>query len=112
MNADRTFRALADETRLRIVHLLAKGELCVCDLMAVLRVPQSKVSRHLGYLKRAGLVADRREGFWRHYSLGKPAHRLQARTIAGVKDCFRDVPVLAADAKRFAAYRKKSRRCD
>jgi len=51
------FTALADPTRLRIIHLLGEGELCVCDLMKVLKEPQSKVSRHISYLRRAGLVA-------------------------------------------------------
>ena len=54
----RIFRAFADETRLRILNLLSEGELCVCDVMGVLREPQSKVSRHLSYLRQAGLVAS------------------------------------------------------
>jgi len=63
------FKALSDETRLRILSLLTVGELCVCDVMAVLQLPQSTVSRHLAYLKNVGLVDDRREGIWMHYSL-------------------------------------------
>ncbi len=66
------FRALADETRLRIVMLLLHGELCVCDLMAILDAPQSKLSRHLAYLKYSGIVDGRREGVWMHYSLKAP----------------------------------------
>lgn len=65
----RIFKALADETRLRIIGLLLTSELCVCDLTAVLALPQSTVSRHLAYLKNAGLVLDRREGVWMHYRL-------------------------------------------
>ena len=56
------FKALSDETRLRILSLLTEGELCVCDLMEVLQLPQSTVSRHLAYLRNTGLVADRRQG--------------------------------------------------
>lgn len=64
-----TFKALADETRLRILSLLLEGELCVCDLMAVLQLPQSTVSRHLAYLKNTGWVDDRRCGVWIYYSI-------------------------------------------
>ena len=63
------FKALADETRLRILNLLYEQELCVCDVMAVLDISQSKASRHLIALKRAGLANDRREAQWMHYSL-------------------------------------------
>jgi len=70
------FRALADETRLRIVMLLLHGELCVCDLMAILDAPQSKLSRHLAYLKHSGIVGGRREGVWMHYSLRAPLNEL------------------------------------
>lgn len=63
------FKALSDETRLRILGLLLHGELCVCELMAILELPQSTVSRHLAYLKNAGLVSDRRQGIWMHYHL-------------------------------------------
>ena len=63
------FKALSDETRLRLLALLQHGELCVCDLMAVLELPQSTVSRHLAYLRNAGLVEDRRQGIWMFYRL-------------------------------------------
>ncbi|MHB8793083.1 MAG: ArsR/SmtB family transcription factor [Thermoleophilia bacterium] len=64
-----TFKALSDETRLRILGLLLDGELCVCELMASLDLPQSTVSRHLAYLKNSGLVSDRRRGIWMHYRI-------------------------------------------
>ena len=64
------FRALADETRLEVLALLSKhGELCVCDLQQVLGINQSKTSRHLQYLKHAGLLTDRRAGLWVHYRI-------------------------------------------
>ncbi|MFN2369478.1 MAG: ArsR/SmtB family transcription factor, partial [Desulfurivibrionaceae bacterium] len=63
------FKALSDETRLRILALLGSGELCVCDLMEALELPQSTVSRHLAYLRHAGLVADQRRGVWMFYRL-------------------------------------------
>ena len=80
------FKALADETRLRIVALLAEGELCVCDLMAVLSLPQSTVSRHLSYLKNSGWVKDRRQGQWMHYPLAEsaiPLHRALSTVLIG-----------------------------
>jgi ArsR family transcriptional regulator len=71
----RIFKALSDETRLRILALLRDGELCVCDLMAPLGLPQSTISRHLAYLRNAGLVEDRRQGVWMFYrtaAVGEP----------------------------------------
>jgi len=69
----RLFKALSDATRLRILHLLFKsGELCVCDIESTMRATQTKVSRHLAYLKRAGLVEDKRHGLWVLYSVAKP----------------------------------------
>ncbi|MDD5007360.1 MAG: metalloregulator ArsR/SmtB family transcription factor [Syntrophorhabdaceae bacterium] len=64
-----TFKALSDETRLRIIKLLERGELCVCDLVAALDMVQPKVSFHLGVLKKAGILKDRRAGKWMHYRL-------------------------------------------
>ena len=67
-----TLKALSDPIRLRIILLLqSEGELCVCDLMAVLNLPQSTVSRHLAYLKRSCWVDIRRQGVWMHYKLSK-----------------------------------------
>lgn len=63
------FHALSDETRLAIVQRLGSGEKCVCDLQDLLDAAQSRLSYHLKLLKDAGLIADRREGRWVHYSL-------------------------------------------
>ncbi len=63
------FKALSDETRLRILKLLEGGELCVCDIVAAINTVQPKISFHLGVLKEAGLIKDRRQGKWIHYSL-------------------------------------------
>jgi ArsR family transcriptional regulator, arsenate/arsenite/antimonite-responsive transcriptional repressor len=69
-NEARLFKSLADETRLKILWLLkGQEELCVCDIMRVLGITQSKASRHLRYLYHLGLVSDRREGLWMYYSL-------------------------------------------
>ena len=66
---ERLFQALADTTRLRILGLLLAGEVCVCHIHESLRIPQPKASRHLAYLKRAGLVSARKDGLWVHYRL-------------------------------------------
>jgi ArsR family transcriptional regulator len=66
---EQLFQALGDATRLRILGLLAAGEVCVCDIHGTLKISQPKASRHLAYLRRAGLVVARREGLWMHYRL-------------------------------------------
>jgi ArsR family transcriptional regulator len=73
MSLDLLFRALADPTRLRLLNLIADREICVCYFVGILGIPQPKVSRHLAYLRRAGLVLARREGKWMHYRLALPA---------------------------------------
>jgi ArsR family transcriptional regulator len=66
------FAALADRTRLRLLHLMDGREVCVCYFVEVLRQGQPKISRHLAYLRRAGIVAARREGKWMHYRIQRP----------------------------------------
>jgi ArsR family transcriptional regulator len=75
------FAALADENRLRLLYLMKDGEICVCYLQGVLRANQPKISRHLAYLKRAGLVEARRDGKWMHYRL-KKQDRCQDRVLS------------------------------
>jgi ArsR family transcriptional regulator len=75
------FRALSDPTRLRILHLLQGGELCVCDLVDILDVPQPTASRHLAYLRKTGLVLTRKEGHWNYYRLA-PARRPPSSTTS------------------------------
>lgn len=75
------FRALGDETRLRLVALLADGELCVCHLVAALELPQPTVSRHLAVLRSAGLVRPRRSGSWIHYTLAEPTDEAVGRVL-------------------------------
>ncbi|MGE4589503.1 MAG: ArsR/SmtB family transcription factor [Acidaminococcaceae bacterium] len=70
-NLEDVLKALSDETRLRIINLLYEGELCVCDVMEVLQISQAKASRHLIYLKNAGLAKDRKQAQWAYYSLSK-----------------------------------------
>jgi ArsR family transcriptional regulator len=93
----RLFKALADETRLRILHLLSRRELCVCQIVGVLKIGQSKASRHLAHLKNAGLVTDRREGLWIHYSLAQPDGRLHRRVVDWLKQATQELPSAARD---------------
>jgi len=78
------FRALADRTRLRLLNLMASGEVCVCFFVEVLGTNQPKISRHLAYLRRAGVVAARREGKWMHYRVSEPSDEHAARIFAEV----------------------------
>ena len=94
------FRAFSDSTRLRILHLLLNGELCVCDIVSVLRVPQPTASRHLAYLRKAGLIAKRKQGLWAYYKLTAATSPFHQSLIKCLRECFRDVPELASDAKR------------
>jgi ArsR family transcriptional regulator len=80
------FKTLADPTRLRLLNLLACGETCVCELTDTLRVVQPKVSRHLAYLKRAGLVEARRNGKWMHYRWAKHGDPLIRHVLAGLRE--------------------------
>ena len=101
---DLLFRAFADPTRLRLLNLLqARPEVCVCDLVSALGVPQAKVSRHLGRLREAGLVAARREGAWMHYRLTEPHAGLHRQLLGCLRSCLADVPELRADRERLAA---------
>jgi ArsR family transcriptional regulator, arsenate/arsenite/antimonite-responsive transcriptional repressor len=100
--ADVTFRAFSDPTRLRILHLLRGGELCVCDIVEVLGVPQPKASRHLAYLRKAGLVLARKQGLWNYYRLTPARDSLHERLLECLVSCFHDVPELARDGRRLA----------
>jgi ArsR family transcriptional regulator len=94
------FKALADPTRLRLLGLLGGGELCVCDLMAALDMPQSTVSRHLGALRKEGWVSGRRCGKWMYYKLADPGHPWLAGIMPPLRTVLESDPVAVADAAR------------
>lgn len=75
------FRALADRTRLRLLHLIDNQEICVCYFVEALRVSQPKISRHLAYLRRTGLVTVRKDGRWVHYRMAVPSDPVAARIL-------------------------------
>jgi ArsR family transcriptional regulator len=97
---DTALKALADPTRLRILALLGSGEVCVCNIHEALGVPQPTASRHLAYLRRAGLVDTRREGAWVHYSLTKLQDDVLRTVVETVTHCVGHVDTVARDRKR------------
>lgn len=108
---DALFKGFADPTRIRILSLLAAGELCVCDIVEILRLPQPTVSRHLAYLRRTGLVEATREWKFAHYRLAEPVNVVHGNLIACVRSCFTGVPALDAERAR-AAERIRERALD
>jgi len=97
---EQAFKALADATRLRILNLLLHGELCVCDIQFVLDSPQPNVSRHLTYLKNAGLVRDRREGPRIYYSLIQDTAGIQKELHPFLLRLFRQPKILKDDLRK------------
>src|SRR6266496_4898287 len=95
------FRALADHTRLRLLNLMGDDEVCVCFLVEALGVTQPKISRHLAYLRRAGIVTARREGKWMHYRLAQPPDEHAARIFREVRASLAEHPELRRDREKF-----------
>ena len=99
-------KACADQTRLRLINLLvSEGEICVCHLVDVLETNQPKVSRHLAYLKRAGLVTDRKDGLWVHYRLAEPLANHARQLIECINSCFAESPEMRQDIVKLRAVR-------
>ena len=96
------FKALADRTRLRIIRLLVSGEVCVCHIHDSLGIPQSMASRHLAYLRRAGLVSTRKDGLWVHYRLAELADPVLDAVLSAVAHAVGHAPLAARDLKRLA----------
>src|SRR5579884_3619337 len=108
---DVMFRAFSDRNRLRILHLLQGGEMCVGDIVNALEVPQARVSRHLAYLRRAGLVVARKESLWSFYSLAPAQSEFQKNLLDCLCKCFGEVPEIKADAARATKLRKSGGCC-
>lgn len=96
-NIERFFQALGDLTRLRLLNLMAEHELCVCYFVEILGQPQPKISRHLAYLRNAGIVAVRRQGTWMHYRLVVPEDIGAARILRRTFDWMGDDPTMQRD---------------
>jgi ArsR family transcriptional regulator len=102
------YAALADPTRLRILSLLGDGEVCVCHLHASLDVPQPTASRHLAYLRKAGLVAARREGIWMHYKLAAIDNPVVAAVVEAAMHALTHTAIAAKDERRLRSALKAS----
>jgi len=94
------FAALADPTRLRLLNLMAGREVCVCYFVEILRQSQPKISRHLAYLRRAGIVAARRDGRWMHYRMVRPDGEARAAILDAALASFAADPRMKADRAR------------
>jgi ArsR family transcriptional regulator len=105
--ANQLFKAFADESRLRILHLLTVGELCVCDITDSLKMGQSKTSRHLGFLRSSGLVSTRRDGKWIYYALSKPAGEVHRHLLNCLHGCLEEIPTLKSDAENLKRVSQK-----
>jgi ArsR family transcriptional regulator, arsenate/arsenite/antimonite-responsive transcriptional repressor len=102
-NLATVFKALSDEARLRILNLLfLTGELCVCDIESTTGFTQTKVSRHLAYLRSAGLVEDRRQGLWMLYSIAKPKNKEHRQLLECLKSILENNTVASRDARQLA----------
>ena len=94
------FRALADRTRLRLLNLMGNDELCVCFFVEILKTNQPKISRHLAYLRRAGVVGARRDGPWIHYRIVEPNDSDAARVLKDVMSWLTADPEMQRDRQR------------
>ena len=96
----RFFQALGDNTRLRLLNLMGDQEVCVCYFTEILGGPQPKISRHLAYLRNAGIVSARREGKWMHYRIVMPPHVGASQILRQTLDYFKDNKAMQADRTR------------
>lgn len=98
------FKALADRTRLRLLNMMDESEVCVCYFVEVIGTNQPKISRHLAYLRRAGIVAARREGKWMHYRIVAPPDAHAARILANVRAWLKDDREMQRDRARLTKF--------
>jgi ArsR family transcriptional regulator, arsenate/arsenite/antimonite-responsive transcriptional repressor len=101
---DALFKGFADPTRIRVLNLLVAGELCVCDIVDILGLPQPAVSRHLAYLRRMGLVDATREWKFAHYRLAAPRNAVHRNLMNCVRSCFTGVTMLDAERAQAVAH--------
>jgi ArsR family transcriptional regulator len=94
------YRCLSDETRLRLLHLLGLGPLCVCHFQEILKLPQTAISKHLAYLRIRGVVRVRRQGQWRIYHLPEPLPEELGLQLQALQECVKKHPVFRTDLKR------------
>jgi len=110
MDVIAVYKCLCDRTRLRILNLLREGPLCVCHLQEILEEPQVKMSKHLGYMKRHGLLEATRKNNWTIYAIPARPHRVLVENLKCLQDCRREMPVFGRDLQRRKALLKRLRR--
>ncbi|HZS07679.1 MAG TPA: metalloregulator ArsR/SmtB family transcription factor [Blastocatellia bacterium] len=103
-DAEKFFLALSDRTRLRLLNLMQDDEVCVCFFVEVLQTPQPTISRHLAYLRQAGVVTARREGKWMHYQIVSPSDEHAARIFREVRTWLREQPEMQRDRERLVRF--------
>lgn len=108
---DLMFQAFCHRMRVRILHLLAQGEMCVCNIVEIVQAPQPKVSRHLGVLKRAKLVTVRREGQWIFYSVAPAQSTFHLKLLDCAANCVHEVTEIREDERRLEAMRSRENGC-
>lgn len=96
------FAALADRTRLRLLNLMNGKEVCVCYFVEILGLSQPKISRHLAYLRRAGIVTARREGKWMHYKIVPPKHGGAVKILGEILSVLSEDKTMQADLTRLS----------
>ena len=101
-NLERFFQALGDNTRLRLLNLMGDQELCVCYFVEILNQPQPKISRHLAYLRNAGIVAARRDGKWMHYRIVMPPNAGAAKVLREILEWLKEEKAMQADRARLS----------
>lgn len=108
---DLMFQAFCHRLRLRILHLLDEGEMCVGNIVEILQAPQPKVSRHLAVLKKAKLVTMRREGQWIHYALAPVQSTFHQKLLECAANCFHEVTEIQGDKERLDTMRSLNSGC-
>lgn len=106
MDLIQIYQCFCDKTRLRILHLLTYGPLCVCHFQSLLKQPQVKISKHLAYLKEKGLVAVTRHQNWMIYSLPAKLSRELEKNLKCLQDCVQTEPVFKSDLKALRAMKR------
>jgi ArsR family transcriptional regulator len=108
---DLKFRAFSDRTRLRILYLLQSGECCVSNIVDILGIEQPSASRHLAYLRKAGLVSVRKAGLWSYYALAPAREPFHVKLLECLACCFAEVPEIRADQTRARKVRESGGCC-
>jgi ArsR family transcriptional regulator len=101
-NIERFFQALGDNTRLRLLNLMGDQEICVCYFVEILDQPQPKISRHLAYLRNAGIVTTRRDGKWMHYRIVMPPNEGAAKVLREILKWFKEEKTMQSDRAKLS----------